>query len=516
LLVGFLRMLPWLSQRFVPAPPGTSYLPVSYLPKDFLQYAAFSRQVVSDGAFFFYNPFTTEPQSDRFVLLFHWAIGLVARLSGATTFEVFEWSRIPLLFLLFGVLWWFLGPVFEDRRDRAMAALLVGFAGGLEGFVRPFADALPPGFTLRLLQDTSALHGWSCFAGFYNPLWIGAQCLALLVLRPLLLEPQRSPVRLAACAAGLIGLFFVHPYSALACGVIATLHPVAQWLLGMRPEGRRVAEDAAALGSAALVVGSISLWQLQDGVYRQGAGGVLGDQNLSALWYPLTLGVLGALALQGARHWRAVSHPARAAVFAWIVAVAALHWLPFLNGYKFVYLLPLPRCILAAPALRVLLGRATGWGGRALAVAGVVALSAGSVLQTYDAVRSVREVSAAPVELVEMVEHLAEQPTGNALVPSGLGNVLPAFSAHRVWVGHWFLTPDFFEREAQLRRLLNDPRLEPQLEHLLEQQEIRYLVTHAARASALARRLGDRVARRRRVGGLELLILEQPAARQGT
>jgi predicted membrane chloride channel (bestrophin family) len=94
--------------------------------------------------------------------------------------------------------------------------------------------------------------------------------------------------------------------------------------------------------------------------------------------------------------------------------------------------------------------------------------------------------------------------------------VLPAFSAHRVWVGHWFLTPDFFEREAQLRRLLNDPRLEPQLEHLLEQQEIRYLVTHAARASALARRLGDRVARRRRVGGLELLILEQPAARQGT
>jgi hypothetical protein len=509
-------MLPWLSQRFVPAPPGTSYLPVSYLPKDFLQYAAFSRQVVSDGAFFFYNPFMTESQSDRFVLLFHWAVGLVARVSGATTFEVFEWSRIPLLFLLFGVLWWFLRPVFEDRRDRATAALLVGFAGGLEGFVRPFADALPAGFTLRLLQDTSPLHGWSCFAGFYNPLWIAAQCLALLVLRPLLLEPARSPLRLAACAAALVGLFFVHPYTALACGVIATLHPAVGWLLGKRPEARRLAEDATALGSAALGVGSISLWQLQDSVYRQGAGGVLGDQNLSALWYPLTLGVLGALAFHGARHWRAVRHPASAALFAWVGAVLALHWLPFLNGYKFVYLLPLPLCVLAAPALRAWSSRAAGWGGRALAVATVVALFAGSAVQTFDAVRSVPEVSAAPVELVEMVEVLSEQPTGNALVPSGLGNVLPAFSAHRVWIGHWFLTPDFFEREAQLRRLLKDPRMQPQLELLLEEQAIRYLVTHAARARSLARQLGDRVVERRRVGGLELLILERPAVPQGT
>jgi hypothetical protein len=509
-------MLPWLSQRFVPAPPGTSYLPVSYLPKDFLQYAAFSRQVVAEGAFFFTNPFTTEPQSDRFVLLFHWAIGLVSRVSGFAPFEVFEWSRIPLLFLLFGTLWWFLRPVFEDPRDRTTAALLVGFAGGLEGFVRPFADALPAGFTLRLLQDTSPLHGWSSFGGFYNPLWIAAQCLALLVLRPLLLEPQRSPGRLAACAVGLIGLFFVHPYTALACGVIATLHRAVATLFGARPEARRVAEDVAVLGSAALVVGSVSLWQLQDSVYRLGAGGVLGDQNLSALWYPLTLGVLGALAIRGARSWQAARHPARAAFFAWFGAIAVLHWLPFLNGYKFVYLLPLPVCIFAAPALRAWLGQGAGWRGRAIAAVTLAALFSGSVLQTVDAVRSVPKVSAAPTDLVGMTELLAEQPTGNALVPSGLGNVLPAFSAHHVWIGHWFLTPDFFERATQLRRLLNDPRLLPQLELLLDEQAIRYLVAPSARSNSVARRLGDRVARRERVGSLELLILEPPAPAQGT
>jgi hypothetical protein len=508
--------LPWLSQHFVPAPPGKSYLPVSYLPKDFLQYAAFSRQVVAEGAFFFTNPFTTEPQSDRFVLLFHWAIGLVARVSGASPFEVFEWSRIPLLFLLFGTLWWFLRPVFEDHRDRALAALLVGFAGGVEGFVRPFADALPAGFTLRLLQDTSPLHGWSAFAGFYNPLWIAAQCLALLVLRPLLLERRRSPGRLAACAVGLIALFFVHPYTALACGVIATLHPAVATLLGTRPEARRVAEDLATLGSAALVVGSISLWQLQDTVYRLGAGGVLGDQNLSALWYPLTLGVLGALALRGARSWQAARHPARAALLAWLGAILVLHWLPFLNGYKFVYLLPLPVCVLATPGIRALLGVTPRWSRRALLAAAAAVLVSGSILQTVEAVRSVPEVSAAPTDLVEMTRLLAEQPTGNALVPSGLGNVLPAFSAHHVWTGHWFLTPDFFEREAQLRRLLNDPRLQPQLELLLDEHTIRYLVAPSARASSVARRLGDRVLERERVGGLELLILALPEPAQGT
>ncbi|MEN8159596.1 MAG: hypothetical protein ABFS41_05930 [Myxococcota bacterium] len=511
LLAGGLRMLPFLAQRFVEPPPGTAWLPVSYLPKDFLQYAAFSRQVVVDGSFFFYNPFTTEPQADRFVLAFHWAVGLVAKACGAAPFTAFEWSRIPLLFAFFAALWWFLRPALPDRRERGMAALLVGFAGGLEGFVRPFAEGwLPPGGTLRLLQDTSPLHGWSPFAGFYNPLWIAALTLALLVLRPLLFERERSPGRLAACAAGLVGLFFVHPYTALGVGVIATLHPLVARLCGENPPVRRWLEDLAVLGAAALVAGSVSLWQLQDAVYRQGTGGVLGDQNLSVLWYPLTLGLLGAMAWVGARRVRAARESAHPALFAWIGAVAALHWLPFLNGYKFVFLLPLPLCILAAPVACDWLGSrlASGWRGRALAVLAGVALFAGSALQTATAVRSVGEVSAAPVDLMGMVELLADEPTGNALVPSGLGNVLPAFSAHRVWVGHWFLTPDFFEREALLHRLTTQPRMGPQLVRLLEEQAIRYIVVPRARADFVARQLGASVAERRRVGGLELLVVE--------
>jgi hypothetical protein len=182
LAVAALRMLPVLSLRFATPSPGQSFLGVSYLPKDFLQYAAFSRQVAVDGSFFLANPFTTEPQSARFVLLFHWLLGIVARVTGLPALDVLEWSRVPLLVLFFATLWWFLRPVLSERKDRLAAAVLVGFAGGLESWVRPFGSGwLPASIDLRLQQDTSALHGWSAFASFYNPLWIAGLTLALLV-----------------------------------------------------------------------------------------------------------------------------------------------------------------------------------------------------------------------------------------------------------------------------------------------------------------------------------------------
>jgi len=511
LAAGVMRMLPLLAQRFVPPPAGTAYLPVTYLPKDFLQYAAMSRQVVADGAFFFANPFTTEPQADRFVLLFHWAVGGLARGLGASPFTVFEWSRVPLLLLFFATLWWFLGPVGLERRDRCMAIGLVFLAGGLADFIRPFAGALPPTWAHRLLQDTSPLHGWSGFAGFYNPLWIAALTLALVVLRPLLSEGERSAGRLACTAGALTLLFFVHPYTALGVGAVAATHAAWTFATGAAGTRRRALESIAALTAAGGLAGCVSLWQLQDAVYRQSTGGVIGDQNLSVLWYPLTLGVLGALAWQGARRWPPAHTAARDALLVWAGVVATLHWLPFLNGYKFAFLLPLPVCVLAAPAAR----RAFDARRPLLGVALAVALFGGSVLQSVEAVRTIGEVSATSRDLLDMADRLAEEPRGHALVPSGLGNVLPALTGHRVWMGHWFLTPDFFEREATFARLTTKPQLASQLRDLVATQDIRYVVVPRARSAVVADGLEGRVRERVRIGSLELFVLgvERDASR---
>ena len=510
LVVALLRMLPVLMLRVTPPPPGQTYLGVSYIPKDFLQYAAFSRQVIADGAFLFYNPFTTEPQSARFVLLFQWLVGLAARVSGLSAIDALEWSRVPLVFLFFAALWWFLKPILPERRNRLAATLLVGFAGSLETFVRPFGpELLPKAFDLRLQQDTSPLHGWSLFASFYNPLWIAGLCAGLVVLRPLLFSRERSLRALACAGLAFALLFFVHPYTALGVAVIAVLCPVLELLARERPDWRRQLTNALVLGAAGLVVGGISLWQLQDPVYRRSTGGVFGAQSLSALWYPLTLGLLGVMAVVGARRWARDRHPTRAAVFGWIAGIAVLHWPPVLNGYKFVFLLPLPVCILAAPVAREWLGglRGPGWRPRALALVAGVALFGGAALQTLDALRSTRRVSAVPADAMELVEALSAEPAGNALVPSGLGNILPAFTPHRVWVGHWFLTPDFFVREQLYQRFTTNRGAGDQLRAVLREERIRYLVVPAGRADFVVKQLGREVGEGRTYGELELLDL---------
>ena len=508
-VVAALRMLPVLSLRVTRPPAGSVYLGVSYLRKDFLAYAAFSRQVAVDGSFFFYNPFTTEPQDSRFVLIFHWLVGLVARVTSLSAIDTLEWSRVPLILLFFATLWWFLRPVLPDPKDRLAAALLVAFAGGLESWVRPFGpEWLPKRFDHRLQQDTSALHGWSVFGSFYNPLWIAGLTLALLVLRPLLFSGERSLRALAGTACAFAVLFFVHPYSALGVAAITAMSPVVTLLSRERLDWRRNLVNAAVLGVAGVVIGGISLWQLQDPVYRRSAGGVFGRQNLSALWYPLTLGVLGGMAVVGARRWIAARSPHRAAIFGWIAGIAVLHTLPILNGYKFVFLLPLPVCILAAPIAREALGRTRGpAAGRWLALGAGIALFGGMLLQTLDAVRSARIVGATPYALMRLVETLSREPAGNALVPPGLGNILPAFTSHRVWAGHWFLTPDFRVREKMYQWFTTSRSAAEQFRAVLHEQRIRYLVVPAAGSDFVANQLGEDVVERRPHGELELLIL---------
>jgi hypothetical protein len=111
---------------------------------------------------------------------------------------------------------------------------------------------------------------------------------------------------------------------------------------------------------------------------------------------------------------------------------------------------------------------------------------------------------------MELVRILAREPAANALVPAGFGNVLPAFSSQRVWVGHWFLSKDYFVREQLFRRFTTKPSYEAALRGVLREERIRHLVVPAERAERLAGQLGTQVAERRRVGSLEWFVLDPP------
>ena len=112
-----------------------------------------------------------------------------------------------------------------------------------------------------------------------------------------------------------------------------------------------------------------------------------------------------------------------------------------------------------------------------------------------------------PVEYIWLTGILSHKPAGNVLAPPDLGNILPAFTPDRVWVGHWFLTPDYAERSKLYTSLSRNPEQIEALENLLRQQQIRYLVLPTSRAKPIEAHLASGIAEREMFGRLVLLTL---------
>jgi hypothetical protein len=515
LLVASLRLAPYLRSLSLDPAPGFAVLQFGYLPKDTAAYVAFVRQAASSQSLFLFDPFTTDGQQPRFLLLFHSLLGLVCRATGASPTLVLELSRFPLVLLFLRVLWSFLRPIFPAARARLLACVIVGLSGGLAFLVRPLAAWLPPPLAEQLLGSTVGVFGWSTFDTLYNPLWIAALTLALILLRPILSpEGPRGARDVALLGVGEALLAWTHVYTAIAVAGVAAAVPLIEWLLARRVALRRHGLVWLGLGPAGLAVALVGRWQAQDPVYRAVSANALGPNDLSVFWAPLTLGAVLVLAARGAQRWVADAHPYRDALLAWIVAIVWLHTSPLLNGYHFVPYLHLPLAILATVgALEAIerMRRATG-GKRLAALALVAALFPASLAATASALRDVGREDAFPEAQAEVIEDLASRPGGNVLAPADLGNLIPAFTPHRVWVGQWFLTPDALARARRFEALVSQPSAGGELARLIDEQRIDYLIVPRARAAAVAAELGGRVGERKAHGALELLALRPPEA----
>lgn len=500
LVVAALRALPFLQLLWTRPPQGYAYLPIGYLPKDWLAYVALIRQPRDTGRLLLANPFTTEPQEGRFVLLFHQALGLVHAATGIDPFWLLELSRVPLLLAFFAVLWRFTGHVFTQRRERLWACALVAFAGGLEPFVLPWAQAvLPAAVAEPMVRDFWPLYGWSGFGSFYNPLWIAALILLLVTLRPLLQPGGPAGWRdRAQVAVGFVLLALTHTYSAILLAAI--LAGVAVVELAMEPAAgwRRLWRETAALLPPAALVAAIAAWQLRDPVFAASAGGVLGAQSASLFWLPITHGVLAFFALRGFQRWARERHPWRLVVGGWLLGVALLASSNVLNGYHFIFGLQLPLCIAAAPAIAAVMEewRARGGVRWAALLAVALLLFASPVWLTAFAMREAREQSLVPRAYVPVLADLRGAPPTNVLAPPELGNLIPAVTPHRVWVGQWFLSPDYVHRSRWYGLMVEQPEAQaPLLRVLVDQQRIGAIVVPAAAAGRIATGLAPRVER---------------------
>jgi len=474
-----LRAVPFLASWLVAPPEGNASVLAPFALKDWLQYVALIRQ----GPGPFANPFTTEPQGHRIVLVFHQALGAVHAATGLDPFWLLELSRIPAVLAFTWSLWHLVAAVHVERRVRVWAAALVLLSGGLS-FLGRWASALAPD-PRQIETDLWTAMGWSTFDAAYNPVWMVGLALALLALRPLVQPGGPASRRDAAVVAlATLGAWLVHPYSGVVVFAAAAGAAASAWVSGAGA-GARLRRTALALAPAALFLAGLVAWQRGDPAYRSASAGFFGPQGLPTFWYPLTYAALGFFALRGLRRWAEARHPWRDGLAGWAGALAVLHTSTVVNGYHFVYALHLPLAVLAAPAVAEWFAAARGAAARALAARAAAAalLFSSALASTATDVAGRWHVG---LDVAATLEALGRLPPGNVLSGAELGGLVPAFGKHRVYAGHWFMTPDYKARAELADRVTADPAGAADLRALVLRERIDYVVLAPAVLPAAA------------------------------
>ena len=476
-IVVALRMLPWIVGSLTDAGPDKVFIPAMFVSDDFAQYAAMIRQTGEDHAFLLNNPFTTEAQQPRFVLLFFEALGLVQRATGLSALTVLELSRIPLIVAFFVCWWRFIEAVISDPRARLWALWLTALGGGLDYIPWGVANFCPPAVADFIRINVYTYNGWSFFGQVQNPIWLAAWLLALPILKRVLQPHGPSerwdPLIIFAC---FVTLAFTHPYTALFVGVLSAVLGVLR--------RKSVLRSWIPLGLGALLVAGVTAWQMQDAVFRKSAGGLLGDRNSWCIWYPFTLGAVGVFAWLGWKKWSSDAHPWKAGIFAWVVCASILHQSPFTNGYKFIMYLFLPLVLLAAEPLSEAISRWRTSGGAAgrwkSALVIFLIFSSAPITAARSISKEELDGSRFSAEAWSVVQWFKTQPAARVYCSEEIGLLLPAFTPHHTYMGHSFLTPNYFNRVVRYVRQMNNPDDHAaELRKIIQNDNIEYAVVPA-------------------------------------
>ncbi|MDH7502451.1 MAG: hypothetical protein QHJ82_07025, partial [Verrucomicrobiota bacterium] len=124
-------------------------------------------------------------------------------------------------------------------------------------------------------------------------------------------------------------------------------------------------------------------------------------------------------------------------------------------GHHYVFHLHLPLCIVAACAFDRFWRAAqnethTGQLVTALALA---ALFQSPIASTFRAIKNVVNYQV-PAPAMAALNRLAQLPAGIVYTSPHLGTLVPAYTPHRTYLGHWFMTPDYRARQNQFNEIV--------------------------------------------------------------
>src|SRR5262249_2847839 len=152
--------------------------------------------------------------------------------------------------------------------------------------------------------------------------------------------------------------------------------------------------------------------------------------------------------------WIRTSTPACVEVGAWTLSVIFLHSSPLLNGFHFAFHLHIPLCIVAATALEELLRHLPKLplSQKFAPVLLLICLFQSALTMTWQAASRALSYHI-PASVMKAMARLAQEPAGIVYTSPHVGTFIPAFTSHHVYVGHWFLTPDFESKQAYFMAL---------------------------------------------------------------
>jgi len=446
---------------------------------DCFTYWSWTRQARQQGRFFFEDLYTTEPHPRNYVNVLFWGLGTLARWTGSTEERTYAVVRIGLSILLLVLLWRLAGRLFEAPylRLTAFAFFVVqgGWAGVADVFERHWRTAhvtSPEWWTpemntvFSMMLFPHFLAGFCCMVG-----------MALLTLSAYHAQDRARRLKLAAgCGLVMTLLTFFHPYDVVAPTVALWIAPP---IIGVveRRFPRREAETAivaTAVWLPSLLYNAwifthnpaMRAWDLQNEMITPEPSRLI-----------ISLGIGGALAAAALLSVRQMSTPLLF-MASWFVSHLVLIHLPFRFQRRMIGGIQFPMGALAAFALAAIVspplvawlarsGRAVRWrralgpaplGAAVLAIACVVFPfeSAGPrriVHLEWGALRAAKYPAWVRHTEVDMFARLEREHRECVVFCSyEMGGLVPPWTGHRTYLGHYALTIEAKRKEDEVRR----------------------------------------------------------------
>ena len=180
-----------------------------------------------NGAWSFYDLFTSEPHPPFFFDIFWLTLGKLAKIFSLSVIVIYQLAKIALIPFLIIVLYYLVAYFFSSVKTRMLAILFVIFASGLGGLLIIAANLSPVFLGWLPTMDTWAADGFNFFILFHSPHIMLALGLMLLIFLWTLIALEKKQWRYSIYAglAALI-LFQFHPYD-----IVTTILVMAGFVL---------------------------------------------------------------------------------------------------------------------------------------------------------------------------------------------------------------------------------------------------------------------------------------------